>query len=303
MWETALAFAIWGCYGSVLTAAHIDPALTAIARSAGLGMLLTSASVVIARVRGPREITAAIPWQSGVLWLSGAVLLVDEVLYSVSAVSGPVAIIGLAYGCVPILTPLLSRLSGTDKAHAMRATHWMCLALAFIGNAMVFFALQSAHIHFTLAAVFAFLAGLLFTIMPVCSAKLQQHGLGTWAVLKSQGAVAMILAVPLLALLIAIGVISLGGAAGGGAHAELVKRSIGMGAINAVAFTLTPFYLWYRGIARCGVSRTSICAFAEPLVATLFSLFVLKDAPATPMLIAGAGLVLCAIAVSARSGE
>jgi drug/metabolite transporter (DMT)-like permease len=74
-----------------------------------------------------------------------------------------------------------------------------------------------------------------------------------------------------------------------------------MGAVNSVAFTLTPFYLWYAGIARCGVARTSICAFAEPLVATLFSLFVLGDAPATPRLIAGAALVLCAIAVSARS--
>ncbi len=303
MWETALAFAIWGCYGSVLTAAHIDPVLTAIARSAGLGILLTTASVIIAGVRGPREITAAIPWRSGALWLSGAVLLVDEVFYSVSAVSGPVAIIALAYGCVPVLSPLLSRLSGTDKAHALRPTHWVCLALAFAGNAMVFSALQSAQIHFTLAAVFGALAGLLFTIMPVCSAKLQQAGLGTWAVLKSQGAVATILAVPLLALLLSIGVISLGGPAGNGAHAELVKRSIGVGAINAVVFTLTPFYLWYRGIARCGVSRTSICAFAEPLVATLFSLFVIKDAPATPMLVAGAGLVLFAIAVSARAGE
>ena len=302
MWETALAFAIWGCYGSVLTAAHIDPVLTAIARSAGLGILLTCASVVIARVRGPREITAAIPWRSGALWLSGAVLLVDEVLYSVSAVSGPVAIIGLAYGCVPILAPLLSRLAGTDQAHVMRARHWVCLVLAFIGNAMVFSVLQSAQIHFTLAAVFAFLAGLLFTIMPVCSARLQQDGLGTWAVLKGQGAVATILSVPLLGLLIAIGAVSLGVSAGS-SHAELVRRSLEVGAINAVAFTLTPFYLWYRGIARCGVSRTSICAFAEPLVATLFSLFVLKDAPATPMLIAGAGLVLCAIAVSARSGE
>ena len=76
-----------------------------------------------------------------------------------------------------------------------------------------------------------------------------------------------------------------------------------VGAVNAVAFTLTPFYLWYRGIARCGVARTSICVFAEPLVATLFSLFVLRDAPATLTLIAGASLVLGAIAVSTRSTE
>jgi drug/metabolite transporter (DMT)-like permease len=299
MWETALAFAIWGCYGSVLTAAHIDPALTAIARSVWLGLLLTCASLVIARTRGPRAITEAIPWRSGVLWLSGAVMLVDEVLYNVSAVSGPVAIIGLAYGCVPILTPLLSRLAGTDTAHAMRARHWVCLALAFIGNAMVFSVLQAAQIHFTLAAVFAFLAGLLFTLMPICSAKLQQAGLSTWAIVKSQSAVGAILAGPLLALLIALGLVHLYGSG----PAAVVKRSVEMGAFNSVAFSLTPFYLWYRGIARCGVSRTSICAFAEPLVATLFSLFVLKDAPASPMLIAGAGLVLCAIAVSARSGD
>lgn len=297
MWETALAFAIWGGYGSVLTSAHIDPALTAVARSAGLGLILTIASVVIARLRGPREITAAIPWRSGALWLSGSVLLVDEVLYSVSAVSGPVAIIGLAYGCVPILAPLLSRLAGTDRAGTMRARHWACLALAFAGNAMVFSELQAARIHFTMAAVFAFLAGLLFTLMPVCSARLQQAGLGTWAVLKGQGAVAAILAVPLLALLVALGLVGLGGSDHGG----VVKRSVELGAVNAVAFTLTPFYLWYRGIARCGVARTSICAFAEPLVATLCSLVVLKDAPPTPVLIVGAGLVLCAIAVSAWS--
>ena len=298
MWETTLAFAIWGSYGSALTAARIDPVLTAIARSAGLGILLSCASAAVLRLFGPREITAAIPWRRAALWLSGSVLIVDEVLYSVSAVSGPVAVIGLAYGCVPILAPLLSRLAGTDGPGAMRPRHWVCLALAFIGNAMVFSALQTARIHFTTAAVFAFLAGLLFTLMPVCSARLQQDGLGTWAVLKGQSAVAAILAAPLLALFVALGVVDLGAPG----HAGLVQRSLTMGAINAVAFTLTPFYLWYRGIARCGVARTSICAFAEPLVATLFSLIVLRDAPATPMLIAGAGLVLFSIAASARSG-
>ena len=135
--------------------------------------------------------------------------------------------------------------------------------------------------------------------MPVCAAKLQQAGLGTWAVLKGQGAVAAILAVPLLALLIALGLVGPRAIE----HGDLVKRSLEMGAVNAVAFTLTPFYLWYRGIARCGVARTSICVFAEPLVATLFSLFILKDVPPTPMLIAGAGLVLFSIGVSARSSE
>ena len=100
----------------------------------------------------------------------------------------------------------------------------------------------------------------------------------------------------------ALGLVSFGEADGNG-HGELVKRSVEMGAVDAVAFTLTPFYLWYRGIARCGVARTSICVFTEPLVATLFSLFILKDAPPTPMLVAGASLVLCAIGVSARSSE
>jgi len=117
-------------------------------------------------------------------------------------------------------------------------------------------------------------------------------------VLKGQGAVAGLLAIPLLALLIVLGVVTLGGPGRG----AVVARSLQAGAVNSVLFTLTPFYLWYRGIARCGVARTSICAFAEPLVATLCSLFILKDAPPTPLLIGGAGLVLCAIAVSARAG-
>ncbi len=178
----------------------------------------------------------------------------------------------------------------------MRPRHWACLMLAFIGNAMVFRELQAAQIRFTTAAAFAFLAGLLFTLLPVCSAKLQQAGLGTWAVLKAQGAVAATLSVPLLALLIAMGWVSLGQD-----HGVPVVRSMEVGAFNAVAFTVVPFYLWYRGIARCGVARTSICVFAEPLVATLFSLLVLRDAPATLTLIAGASLVIGAIAVSARS--
>jgi len=240
MWETALAFAIWGSYGSVLTAARIDPALTAIARSAGLGIMLAVASAAITRLRGPREISASIPWRSAVLWLSGSVMLVDEVLYSVSAVSGPVAIIGLAYGSVPILAPLLSRLAGIDRADAMRPRHWACLALAFAGNAIVFGELHAAQIQFTRAAIFGAAAGLLFTLMPVCSARLQQQGFGTWAILKSQAAVAGVLAVPLLALLLASGLIRLGGPE----RSAVVARSLEIGTVNAVAFTLAPFYLW-----------------------------------------------------------
>jgi drug/metabolite transporter (DMT)-like permease len=296
VWETALAFAIWGSYGSVLTAAHIDPALTAIARSAGLGLVLTLASVLIRRVRGPADITAPIPWRNGTLWLSGAILLVDEVLYSVSAVSGPVAIIGLAYGCVPILVPVLSRFAGTDRQKPMRVRHWICLVLAFAGNLLILAELNAADIRFTLAAVLALFAALLFTLMPVCSARLQQQGMGSWAVLKGQGATAAILTIPLLALLIALGFIGRAGA-----HtSDVIRRSVEVGAINSIAFTLVPFSLWYRGIARCGVARTSVCCFAEPLVATLFSLFVLKDAPVTPLLVTGVLLVLGAIAASVR---
>ena len=103
MWETALAFAIWGSYGSALTAAHIDPVADRDRAQRRPRHPPDDRQCRASRAsRGPREITAAIPWRSGALWLSGSVLLVDEVLYSVSAVSGPVAIIGLAYGCVPI---------------------------------------------------------------------------------------------------------------------------------------------------------------------------------------------------------
>ena len=295
MWETALAFAVWGSYGAVLTAAHIDPVLTALVRSAALGVVLTVASAVVLRVWGPREITAAIPWRSGTLWLSGGIVLVDEVLYSVSAVNGPVAIIGLAYGCVPVVVPFLSRLAGTDERTTMRARHWWCLALAFAGNALIFLTLNSARIRFTLSAVFAFSAAMLFTALPVCSARLQQSGLGTWAVLKGQGATAAILSMPLFALLVATGLATPGGRAG----SDVLQRSVATGAVNALAFTIVPLYLWYRGIARCGVARTAIYCFAEPLVATIFSLVILKDAPAEPALMLGVAIVLGAIVISA----
>jgi drug/metabolite transporter (DMT)-like permease len=123
--------------------------------------------------------------------------------------------------------------------------------------------------------------------------------LGSWAVLKGQGATGAILTIPLLAALIALGFIG-----GSATHTgPLVRRSVEAGAINALAFTLVPFALWYRGIARCGVARTSVCCFAEPLVATLFSLLVLRDAPATPALLAGVVLVLGAIAASLRFSD
>jgi len=243
---------------------------------------------------GPRDITAAIPWRNQTLWLSGGIVLVDEVLYCVSAVNGPVAIIGLAYGCVPVVVPFLSRLAGTDERAAMRPRHWWCLALAFAGNAMIFYTLNASQIRFTLSAALAFFAAMLFTALPVCSAKLQQSGLGSWAVLKGQGATAAILSVPLFAVFSAVGLAPLGGRAG-----DIVERSVAAGAVNALAFTMAPLYLWYRGIARCGVARTAIVCFAEPLVATIFSLVVLKDAPANPPLVAGAAIVLAAIAVSA----
>ncbi|HEY2906991.1 MAG TPA: hypothetical protein VGJ29_13905 [Vicinamibacterales bacterium] len=280
MWETALAFAVWGCYGSVLTAARIDPAITAIARTVAVGVILT------VFVRSP------VPWRSGALWLSGAVLLVDEVLYIVSAVSGPVAIIGLAYGCVPVVVPVISSFLQTD-ARPLNWRRWLYLGLAFIGNLLIFRELRAAQIAFSTAAVFAAFAALLFCIMPLASSSLQQQGLGAWAVLKGQGIVAAILAVPLIVLLRAFGTF-------GSADGAMIARSAAMGSVNSIAFTIVPFYFWYRGIARAGVSRTAVCCFAEPLVATMFSLFIVKDAPPTPVLLAGAGLVLAGIALSAR---
>jgi drug/metabolite transporter (DMT)-like permease len=280
MWETALAFAIWGGYGSALVAAHVNPIVAALARTAAFG------AVLAVFVRSP------IPWRSRALWLSGAVLLVDEVLYCASAVSGPVAIIGLAYGCVPVVVPILSRVLKIDP-RPLAARRWLYLALAFAGNLMIVHELRAARIAFSTSAVFAALAALLFCVLPIASDALQRQGLGTWAVLRGQGAVAAILTAPLTLALAAAGAL-------GPLDSAVSTRSLAAGAVNSVAFAIVPFYFWYRGIARAGVSRTSVCCFAEPLVATMFSLFIVRDAPPTAMLVGGAGLVLAGIAASAR---
>jgi drug/metabolite transporter (DMT)-like permease len=280
MWETTLAFAVWGCYGSFLAAARIDPVIAAIARSAALGLVLSIA------------VRSRVPWRSGALWLSGLVVLVDEVLYCVSAVSGPVAIIGLAYGCVPVVVPVVSSFFGADP-RPLDPKRWLYLGLAFAGNVLILSELHAAHIAYSAAAVFAALAALLFCVLPIASAKLQQEGVGTWTLLKGQGIVAGVLSVPLVAGLRVIGAI-------GPMPAALATRSAAVGAANSLAFTIVPFYFWYRGIARAGVSRTSVCCFAEPLVATIFSLLIVKDAPPTPGLLAGAVLVLTGIVLSAR---
>jgi len=280
MWETTLAFAVWGAYGAVLSAAGINPIVTAIARSVALGVVLAP------------FIGAPIPWRSRALWLSGIVLLVDEMLYSMSAVRGPVAIIGLAYGCVPVVVPIVAGLTGTDRA-ALSVWRWLYLAIAFAGNLLIFSELHAAGIAFTAAAVFGALAALLFCVMPIASADLQREGLGPWAVLGAQGAVAAIAAAPLTVGLWTFGAL-------GSIDAHIVTRSAAVGGVNAVAFTMVPFYFWYRGIARAGVSRTSVCCFAEPLVATVCSLGILRDAPATPTLLAGVACVLAGIVLSVR---
>jgi drug/metabolite transporter (DMT)-like permease len=280
MWETAVAFAVWGAYGSVLTAARIDPVVTAIARTIGIGLVLS----IFVRAR--------VPWRSRVLWLSGLVLLVDEVLYSVSAVSGPVAIIGLAYGCVPVIVPFVSRLAGAESSK-LEPQQWFYLALAFAGNLLIFVELHAAQVRFTLAAAFAFLAALLFCVLPIASARLQHDGLSSWAVLKGQSIVGAVGAAPLAAGLSAAGAVA-------PVDGPLFQRSGIVGLVNAILFTLIPFSLWYRGIARDGVARTAVCCFAEPLVATCFSLFVLRDAPPTPILLTGVALVFAGIALSTK---
>jgi drug/metabolite transporter (DMT)-like permease len=220
------------------------------------------------------------------------VLLVDEVLYCVSAVSGPVAIIGLAYGCVPIVVPIVARLCGMN-AQPLAARRWLYLAVAFAGNLMIGHELRAARIAFSASALFAALAALLFCVLPLASEALQRQGLGTWAVLKGQAVVGAILSAPLVMLLGAVGAL-------GSIDRAVLTRSVEAGAVNSVAFAMVPFYFWYRGIARDGASRTSVCCFAEPLVATICSLVVVKDAPPTAMLLWGAGLVLAGIALSAR---
>jgi drug/metabolite transporter (DMT)-like permease len=280
MWETTLGFAVWGAYGAALAASRIDPVVTAIARSVALGVLLA------VFVRAP------VPWRSRALWMSGVVLLVDEVLYAVSAVSGPVAIIGLAYGCVPIVVPIAAGLTGADRA-GLTARRWLYLAIAFVGNVLIFSELHAARIAFGTAAVFAVLAAVLFCVMPIASADLQHGGLGPWGVLKGQGAVAAVTAAPLVAVLWIAGAIGpLAGAA--------VARSVSIGVVNSVVFTMVPYALWYRGIERAGVARTAVCCFAEPLVATICSLAVLRDAPATPRLLAGVACVFAGIVLSVR---
>jgi drug/metabolite transporter (DMT)-like permease len=282
MWETTVAFAVWGAYGAVLAATGINPIVTAIARSVALGALL-------APFAGAR-----IPWRSRALWLSGIILLVDEVLYAVSAVSGPVAIIGLAYGCVPVVVPIVAGLIGTDRG-GLTARRWVYLAIAFAGNLLIFSELHAAGIAFSAAALFAAFAALLFCVMPIASAELQRGGLGPWSVLGAQGAVAAIAAAPLTAALWGLGSFR-------AVDAHVLARSASVGAVNAVAFTMVPFYFWYRGIARAGVSRTAVCCFAEPLVATACSLVVLRDAPATPRLLAGVACVFAGIVLSVRGG-
>jgi drug/metabolite transporter (DMT)-like permease len=280
MWETTLAFAVWGAYGAVLAAAGINPIVTAVARSVVLGAVLTL------------FVGAPIPWRSRALWVSGVVLLVDEVLYTVSAVSGPVAIIGLAYGCVPVVVPIVAGLAGADRT-GLTPRRWLYLAIAFAGNLLIFSELHAAGIAFTAAAVLAAFAALLFCVIPIASADLQRDGLGPWAVLAAQGAVAAIAAVPLTALLWGLGAL-------GAIDGHLLTRSVSIGAVNAIVFTMVPFSLWYRGIARAGVSRTAVCCFAEPLVATVCSLAVLRDAPATPRLLAGVACVFAGIVLSVR---
>ena len=297
MWETAARLRHLGQLRQRPDAARIDPALTAIARSAAVGILLTVASVAIMRLRGPREITA------------------PDSMAQRRAVARR---IGAA-----------RRRSALQRQRGQRTgrDHRPGLRVRAGSGAAAFAAGRHRPRRRDAAAALG---------VPDAGVHRQRDGLpgapGGADPFHDRGRLRVSRGTPLHAAAGLLGEAAAGrpwhlgraesagrggrdacrSAAGAADRARAgeprrqdhARRSCG--AWRSARSTpspsrWSPFYLWYRGIARCGVARTSICVFAEPLVATLFSLFVLRDAPADARADRRGEPRLGAIAVSARS--
>lgn len=269
MFQSALAFIVWGCPGPFLVGFHLDPLLLALCRYffSGIFFVALWSGVLFFRNK------ISLPWKDRNLWISGIVILARNIFYMLAFASGPAAVAGLIYGYAPLLIPVGSYLLGLEQKRKVSTLYLCSLAVSFVGNYLIFRGLQHETIAFGGTVLLALAAAFCYILTPLFSFRLQQQGLEPKALVGAQSIVAALVAVPLLFLFIIVGKVNF-------SDIPQIQRTVGFAGLIAIFFTILPFYLWYSGIKKSGINRVAPMGFLEPLTSSLISFYILGDAKA-----------------------
>lgn len=287
MVEAFLAFAIWASAGALFGLFEADPVLSALLRYFMAGLLLLASARLIGFFRPNPPLPQPIRWRDSRIWLSGVYLVGGNIFYNLSVSRGPTALAGLIYGYIPIVLPIVSYFLGLERRVPLRARNWQGFFVAFFGNYLLFLGFHRAQINVGEAVIAALIGAVCFGLTALAAADLQEDGLTGWTVLKNQNGAAMLISVPVALVLFKLKILS--------EDFQVIKQSLQFGAMAAIFLTILPFFLWFRGIQKVGVGRTSVFVFLNPLFGCLYSMFALKDMPVSTLTVSGSILILLGI--------
>jgi len=277
-----LAAAAWGSTG---TAAHFAPG-AASPVSVGAARILIGGSLLLAMAAGARGPRAELrrmlsaPGSGRARLIVAAVSVGGYQLAFFSAVRLTGVAIGtvVAIGSAPVLTGLISRLTGGQRLDGRWLT---ATAGAVAGCAVLVTGGSAAGVN--LAGVgLALTAGLCYAVYAVSAARLISAGTGERAVMGALFGGGAVLLVPVL----------LASSPGW----LLTARGLAVAAYLGVVTTAVAYLLYGRGLRTVPAPVAVTLGLAEPVVAALLALVVLGER-LTPAALAGVVLVGLALAV------
>jgi drug/metabolite transporter, DME family len=284
-----LGAALWGTTG---TAAHFAPA-GASPVSVGAARIVLGGAILLALVaigqRGPRgELRALL--HSGAAGRASLALAIASVsgfqlcFFSAVRLTGVAVGTVVAIGSAPVLTGLISRLTGGPAL----GRRWMiATAAAICGGAILMTGGRSSGVSLP-GVCLALVAGLCYAIYAVAAARLISGGTGERAVMGALFGGAAVLLAPVLAA--------------SSPGWLLSARGLAVTVYLGVVTTVVAYLLYGRGLRTVPAPVAVTLGLAEPLVAALLGLVVLGErlTAATAVGLVLIGLALVTLAAPGR---
>lgn len=284
MLAAVLPFVLWGFTGPLVKVLNADPILLAILRYFFCGLFLTAASywLIVPAFHDRRTVD----WKNPILWWSAICMLTRNVFYMLSISTGPTIVVGISYSYVPLAIALISEVSALERRRPMGPMNWLSLMICFAANFVILNNLSLQPMALGSSVLFAVGAAICFAATPLMTVRLQTTGMDSLSILRGQTTIIAAISVPLIALIAATGMFD-------DLDTSMIGRTITVGVLVALIFTLVPFYLWYSSIRSHGAARTSSAAFVEPMTTAAISIFILQEVAFTHSLAVGfIGLLL-----------
>jgi drug/metabolite transporter, DME family len=277
-----LAAAAWGSTG---TAAHFAPGGTSPV-SVGAARILIGGSLLFALAvsdrgqRGELRGLLSAPGPARAALAAAAVSVGGYQLAFFSAVHLTGVAVGtmVAIGSAPVLTGLISRLTG---GHRLTRRWLAATAVAIAGCGLLSTAGRAAGVNL-LGVVLALAAGLCYAVYAVTAARLISAGTGERAVMGTLFGAGAVLLVPVLAAT--------------SPGWLLTTRGAAVAVYLGVVTTAVAYLLYGRGLRTVPAPVAVTLGLAEPVVAALLALVVLGE-QLTAQAAAGVALVGVAVAV------